>query len=316
MSSNDPFSQLAFYMKKQKITTAPKNPKPPSPKTSNTTNKYPKSLNYIDNHKPQKNARKHENWQDLMDKTVQAPKQVAVSPYRNRDHQTKNRVFYQPPNNDSVKSELDNTRPKKIQAVIRTHERSISAKSYDFTKGQPDRDEINAKKVEIKKAKIITDYEQYKHYWNKETGAVYDVLKNGLENKKSVQMNGYKANDYEDPKVTKMKQIMNQHKELLKAQEPSRIVIGGNAQTEPKGRGLSPLKYKYDFQSKIDIFGRETSANRRYTVDKQELKRINSDVVINESLKRTASTKTIEITATRKTLLEEFKANKMIRNEL
>lgn len=315
MASNDPFTQLAFYMKKQKVAPVSRNTRPHSPNVKAENTSHPKSLNYIENHRKPKQKRRAENWQDLMDKTEDVPKPVPKSVHRHRDTQTKNRIFCQPGNVGSVRSELDSTKSKKPQREGKQMERSVSAKSYNFTRGEPDRDEVNTKRVEMKKARLVNDYGQYQHYWNKETGTVYDELKNGLNDKNLTNISGYKANDYEDPKVTKMKQIMNQHKELLKATEHDRKVIGGSEKTSQKIRPMSPMKYKNDFQSKIDIFGREASANSRKSITaNQSRKGRPCDYSSKPDLNGTPSTKTIEITPTRKTLLEEFKAKKMVKN--
>lgn len=313
MSSVDPFSQLAFYMKKQRVVNAQRNPEPPNLKQRAIVDRNPRVEHFIERIEPSKPKRKVEKWQDLIDKTAEVPKRVAVSPYREREHLSKNRVFNQLLSVASANTIVESNRQTKRNQEERPKMgRSVSAKSYDFVGAQPDRDEVKAKKIELGKARMVNEYDQHKQCWNKNTATVHDELKKGLKDNKLLHLIKHKSNDYEDPKLTKMKQIMNHHKELLKNQDLNGVLSGGNEPSEPKKRPLSPLKYKYDFQSKIDIFCRETSTHSRDSTRRVEVQRYPGEPRGSYSgVRCSPSTKTIAVTPVRKTLLDEFRAMKV-----
>ena len=56
--------------------------------------------------------------------------------------------------------------------------------------------------------------------------------------------------------------MMQYHKEQLKRKKSNDVLLGGGETNERKSRrSISPLKYKYDFKSNIDMF--ESDRNKK-----------------------------------------------------
>ena len=165
MSNNDPFSQLAHYMKKQKTPVrTPKQRQRPRVVNETKTN----SQNVIELRRKKKVYGEVGTWKDFLDKTINGTRYVEPSPMRERENNTKNRIFHEQEKDDKFNTNvLNKTKRKRIP-----ERRGASTKSYDFTRGELDRDEIRSKRAVYKKNKMIEDYKQTKQYWNKETDVV------------------------------------------------------------------------------------------------------------------------------------------------
>lgn len=243
MKSGDPFAQLQRYMQAQKKKDRPVKAQPMQP-TATPTLIIP-SAPTRDFHnqaveKPKQptpifmeNRSIRAKPKEKIDETpVQNQPRYAVrpSPLRLQQNNTKGRVIPA-----EVQPEVNQQPP----IIKHRNERSVSQKSYDFVADRTDYDDDRLKKLCVRRQKLVEDYEVSNDYWNRDTPVVVNEISKSFSKPEVIQFEKNLKEIWEDPKLTKMKERMNYHKEQLKNKE-SNAVLKGRSQTDVE-KNIEPV---------------------------------------------------------------------------
>jgi hypothetical protein len=233
MKSADPFAQLQRYMQAQKKKERqPKVPPvqstptiativPPAPvrEFQNANQEKTKHLtpNFIENRSIRSKTKVEDPPANNQAKFVVRP-----SPMRLHQNNTKDRVM--PSEEQLIRVEQASISKQKI-------ERSVSQKSYDFVADRVDFDEERLKRLCVRRQKLVEDYQVSNDYWNRDTPLIVNEISKSFSKPESAQSERNFKEIWEDPKLVKMKERMNYHKEQLKNKE-SNAVLKGRSQVD------------------------------------------------------------------------------------
>ena len=235
MKSGDPFAQLQRYMQAQKkkerpvkaqpaqpiVSVAPISPTIPTRDFYNPPaekSKQPVPI-FIENRSVKTKPKESND-----EATIKSQPRYTVrpSPLRLQQNNTKGRIIpeEEPPvvNEEPIKS-----KPRM--------ERGVSQKSYDFVADRTDYDDERLKRLCVRRQKLVDDYEASNDYWNRDTPLVMNEISKSFSKPTPIQSEKHLKEIWEDPKLVKMKEKMNYHKEQLKNKE-SNAVLKGRCQVE------------------------------------------------------------------------------------
>ena len=236
MKQDDPFVQLEAYMKQQK--TAPKVRSRIQTNQPQDQSRGGPSKTFVVNEKAPVVMNKPLNAMELRNPIRTIPPQPGHSTYEKEQSQYAKRGRraspIDNPNKISRNPILQTQEPSQeniAQSVFTskkrvTPSRSLSQKSYDFA-GPTKHDAEEIKRVQNRKTNLAHHFHESSDYWNRETKTVYKEIISELspDRQKSAERVSPRE-PYEDPKLKRMKQIMNQHKKVISQKESNGVLKG------------------------------------------------------------------------------------------
>lgn len=252
MASRDPFAQLERYIKSHKpapkqLTTQLRQSRPPQQTVAKQNAQVAKE--FLVSNAIELRAPLHRIECPVHKNDENESKRVRKSsPFANAT--PRNPIVADPPSADF--------KDRDSEAAFRSGKRRCgtptrSQKSYDFVGETAEDDDLQ--RVFNRKLRLVKDYKANSAYWNRDTGKVFETLVSDLNPLQQEQAaRAQPPQEYEDPKLARMKNIMKYHKERLERKDSNAVLKGVAGEAQMTAKSDSRDKQLRQVQNQSDIF--------------------------------------------------------------